>query len=42
MVSPEHVDEQKPEDKPVLSAVEEKQVLPVGEKKGRGWSLCCE
>ncbi len=36
MVSPERVDEQKPEAKHVLSPVEEKQVLPVSEKK-RPW-----
>ncbi len=36
MVSPEHIDEHKPEDKPVLSPVEEKPVLPVSEKK-RPW-----
>lgn len=36
MESPEHVDEQKPEAEQVLSPVEEKLVLPVGEKK-RTW-----
>jgi hypothetical protein len=36
MVSPEHINEQKPEDKQVLSPVEEKPVLPVSEKK-RPW-----
>ncbi len=36
MVSPEHVDEHKPEDKEALSPAEEKPVLPVGEKK-RPW-----
>ena len=33
MVSPEHVNEQKPEDKPALSPAEEKQVLPASENK---------
>jgi hypothetical protein len=36
MVSPEHVDEQKPEDQQPLDPAEEKQVLSVGEKK-RTW-----
>jgi hypothetical protein len=36
MVSPEHVNEQKPADKPALSPAEEKQVPAVGEKK-RPW-----
>ena len=36
MVSPEHVNEQKPETKPTLSPASEKQVLPVSENK-RPW-----
>ena len=33
MISPEHIDEQKSEDKPVLSPVEEKQVFQVSENE---------